>query len=244
MGFIDTLRGQGHAVESICRVLREQGCQVAARTYRTWRQANRRIAARLMSDAAVVDALLAARVSPEGRMTPEGLYGRRKTTALLRRRGLVVAHCTVDRLMRDLAMNGVRRGKGVRTTVPGQGRETGRGSAEPGLHRGRPEHPVDSGLQLLPNLGRVRLRRVRRGRLRSTHRGLACRDEQADRPGLGPVADRGGNAAGKATRSNPTSSSTTPMPAANTPRCGSPSTSTWKTSHPRSGPSAMRTTTP
>jgi putative transposase len=37
MGFIDTMRAQGHAVESVCRVLREQGCQVAARTYRAWR---------------------------------------------------------------------------------------------------------------------------------------------------------------------------------------------------------------
>jgi hypothetical protein len=36
MGFIDAQRSHGHAVESICRVLREQGCQVAARTYRSW----------------------------------------------------------------------------------------------------------------------------------------------------------------------------------------------------------------
>ena len=37
MGFIDTMRSEGHAIESICRVLREQGCQIAARTYRAWR---------------------------------------------------------------------------------------------------------------------------------------------------------------------------------------------------------------
>jgi hypothetical protein len=29
-----------------------------------------------------------------------------------------MAFCTVDRLMADLGMNGVWRGKGVRTTVP------------------------------------------------------------------------------------------------------------------------------
>jgi putative transposase len=34
MGFIDTMRAEGHAVESIRRVLREQACQIAARTYR------------------------------------------------------------------------------------------------------------------------------------------------------------------------------------------------------------------
>jgi hypothetical protein len=32
MGFIDTMRSEGHTVLSICRVLREQGCQIAART--------------------------------------------------------------------------------------------------------------------------------------------------------------------------------------------------------------------
>jgi len=33
-GFVDQMRAEGHAVESVCRVLSEQGCQVAARTYR------------------------------------------------------------------------------------------------------------------------------------------------------------------------------------------------------------------
>jgi putative transposase len=62
----------------------------------------------------VVDALLATNG------TPEGLYGRRKMTTHLRRNGLVVARCTVDRLMAQLGMNGVRRGKGIVTTVPGR----------------------------------------------------------------------------------------------------------------------------
>jgi len=47
MGFIDTMRSEGHAVESICRVLREQGCQIAARTYRAWR--GRHVAARTVT---------------------------------------------------------------------------------------------------------------------------------------------------------------------------------------------------
>jgi biotin operon repressor len=37
--FIDQMREKGFAVESVCAVLREQGCQVAARTYRAWRSA-------------------------------------------------------------------------------------------------------------------------------------------------------------------------------------------------------------
>ncbi len=110
MAFIDDMRSVGHAVESTCRVLTEHGCPVAARTYRAWRQ--RRVPApRTVSDAYIVDALLAV----QG--TPEELYGRRKMTAYLRRNGHDVAHCTVDRLMRDLGMSGVRRGKPVRTTV-------------------------------------------------------------------------------------------------------------------------------
>jgi putative transposase len=119
MGFIDQQRARGFAVESICHVLQGQGVQVAARTYRAW---NRRpVAARTLADAAVIDALRDARTTPDGRPTPESLYGRRKMTALLRRRGLPVAHCTVDRLMREHGMCGVRRGKTPRTTTSSTG---------------------------------------------------------------------------------------------------------------------------
>jgi transposase InsO family protein len=62
----------------------------------------------------VVDALRAT----TGR--PESLYGRRKMTAYLRRQGLPVAHCTVDRLMRQEGMNGVVRAGRHRTTIPGK----------------------------------------------------------------------------------------------------------------------------
>jgi transposase InsO family protein len=113
MGFIDAMRAKGYAVESTCRVLREQGVQVAARTYRAWR-ARRAPSARTVSDAVVVDALRATRG------TPESLYGRRKMTHHLRRSGLPVAFCTTDRLMRQEQMSGARRGKTVRTTIPGR----------------------------------------------------------------------------------------------------------------------------
>lgn len=112
MAFIDDMRAAGHAVESTCRVLTEHGCKVAARTYRSWKQSTRPIATRTLTDAALTDALLATQGNPEG------LYGRRKMTHWLRRQGHEVAFCTVDRLMRDLGMNGVRRGKQLRTTIP------------------------------------------------------------------------------------------------------------------------------
>jgi hypothetical protein len=34
VAFVDEQRAQGRAVESVCRVLREQGVAIAARTYR------------------------------------------------------------------------------------------------------------------------------------------------------------------------------------------------------------------
>src|ERR1017187_2640389 len=88
MGFIDTMRADGHAVESICRVLREQDCQIAARTYRAWKRSGRVVAARTMTDAWVVDAVrdIAWTTDAQSRrkLAPEGLYGRRQMTAYLR----------------------------------------------------------------------------------------------------------------------------------------------------------------
>lgn len=50
-----------------------------------------------------------------------GLYGARKVWGQLRREGIVVARCTVERLMRELGIAGVTAGrKRPRTTVPGQ----------------------------------------------------------------------------------------------------------------------------
>jgi putative transposase len=123
MGFIDTMRAEGHAVESICRVLREQGCQIAARTYRAWKHAGRTVAARTVSDAHVVDAVrdIAWTTDAHGRrkLAPEGLYGRRKMTAYLRRTVMPEASAgSVDRAMRTLGLSGVRRDKGTRTTIP------------------------------------------------------------------------------------------------------------------------------
>jgi len=123
VAFIDEQRAQGHAVESICRVLREQGLQVAARTYRLWKQASRGVATRTLTDALVMDAVRdLAWVSDEHtgvrKLTPEGLYGRRKMTALVRRRRLPEASAgSVDRAMRALGLSGVRRDKGIRTTI-------------------------------------------------------------------------------------------------------------------------------
>jgi putative transposase len=116
------MRTEGHAVESICRVLGEQDCQVAARTYRAWSQPARPVADRTISDAVIEDRVreLAWTVDAAGvrRMTPEGLYGRRKMTALVHRTMPTATPGSVDRVMRSLGLQGIRRSNGIRTTIP------------------------------------------------------------------------------------------------------------------------------
>ncbi|MBN6050695.1 IS3 family transposase, partial [Nonomuraea sp. RK-328] len=50
-----------------------------------------------------------------------GLYGVRKVWRQLDREGIVVARCTVARLMGELGLEGARRGKKMRTTVRDHG---------------------------------------------------------------------------------------------------------------------------
>ncbi|MET4062126.1 putative transposase [Arthrobacter sp. UYP6] len=120
------MRAEGYAVESICAVLREQGVQVAARTYRAWKK--RLPAPRTIEDARITDALRSLKVPDvKGRPRPEIIYGRRKMTQWLRRNGFPEASKhTVDRIMREEGMNGLIRGRKTRTTIPGKdGRRAG-----------------------------------------------------------------------------------------------------------------------
>ena len=112
------MRADGHGVEPICGVLREQGLAVAPRSYRAWKALL--ACARFRSDAAVLDKLRHVRTGgPKGRPLPEVLYGRRKMTAWLARNGFPdISKHTVDRLMRDEGMNGLIRGRHTRTTIP------------------------------------------------------------------------------------------------------------------------------
>ncbi|MTD17479.1 IS3 family transposase [Nakamurella sp. YIM 132087] len=116
------MRGEGRAVELVCAVLTEQGCRIAARTYRALKAGSRGLSARTVTDAAVLDAVrsVAFTLDRHGRRkrTPEGLYGRRRMTAYLRRQGHMVTPGSVDRAMTALGLEGVRRGKKVFTTVP------------------------------------------------------------------------------------------------------------------------------
>ena len=47
-----------------------------------------------------------------------GVHGARKVWLQLNREGIAVARCTVERLMREMGLEGARRGRRRRTTIP------------------------------------------------------------------------------------------------------------------------------
>ncbi len=101
--YIDARRGR-FGVEPIWGVL-----QFAPSTY--WSAKRRPASARSKRDDALKVEI--ARVHAEN----FGVYGAPKVWAQLNREGHRVARCTVERLMRDLGLCGVVRGKPRRTTV-------------------------------------------------------------------------------------------------------------------------------
>ena len=108
IAFIDDHRG-AHGVEPICRVL-----PIAPSTYHA-HVARRADPARFSKRARRDDALKPniQRVFEENFR----VYGVRKVWRQLTREGHDVARCTVARLMRNLGLQGVIRGKPVRTTI-------------------------------------------------------------------------------------------------------------------------------
>jgi putative transposase len=102
----------------ICRALSGQGLAIAPRTY--WARRQRPPSRRALRDAAVTT-MLAGMFEPgrDGRRAPESLYGAVKAWGHLRRRGVSVARCTVERIMRAHGWRGnTRQAAKVRTTVP------------------------------------------------------------------------------------------------------------------------------
>ena len=108
IAFIDDHR-DAYGVEPICRVL-----PIAPSTYHervAQRQDPTRLSARARQDAALRPEI--ARVFAEN----FAVYGVRKVWRQMIREGVPVARCTVARLMREMGLAGVIRGKPVRTTI-------------------------------------------------------------------------------------------------------------------------------
>ncbi len=97
-------------VESICTVL-----PIAPSTYYAYKALQRHPDRR--SDRARVDAWLKGEIE---RVWEDNhrVYGVRKVWRQLKREGIVVARCTVARLMRELGLQGVVRGRRIKTTLP------------------------------------------------------------------------------------------------------------------------------
>jgi putative transposase len=104
IAYIDQNRHR-YGVEPICRVL-----PIAPSTYHAAKR-------KLPSARALRDEKLKAEIA---RVHAEhfGVYGARKVWRQLHREGITVARCTVERLMGELGLQGVRRGKPRRTTTP------------------------------------------------------------------------------------------------------------------------------
>ena len=108
IAFIDAHR-EVYGVEPICNVL-----PIAPSTYHAHvarRSDPARAPARVRRDAVLRDEI--ERVWSEN----FGVYGVRKVWRQLRREGVEVARCTVARLMREMGLQGVVRGKAAKTTV-------------------------------------------------------------------------------------------------------------------------------
>jgi transposase InsO family protein len=111
VGFIDAHRAV-YGVEPICRVL-----PIAPSTYYTAKA--READPTCQPPRAQRDATLCAEIRRVWQAN-FGVYGARKVWRQLGREGISVARCTVERLMRALGLQGVRRGRKVKTTVPAE----------------------------------------------------------------------------------------------------------------------------
>jgi len=107
--FVDEHRDR-FGVEPICKVL-----QFAPSAYR--RHAARQRDPALISRRAQRDSELKRHVRRVWDNNMQ-VYGADKVWKQMNREGIRVARCTVERLMRSMGLQGARRGKGVRTTVP------------------------------------------------------------------------------------------------------------------------------
>jgi putative transposase len=114
VSFIDEYK-HVFGVEPICRVLSGHGMKIAPSTYYAAK-------ARPASARAVRDEQLKTEIAAVWKANFE-VYGAYKVWREMNRQGIKVARCTVERLMRELGLQGARRGRKVRTTHADPGHE-------------------------------------------------------------------------------------------------------------------------
>lgn len=104
-----TVDGLRWGVEPICRVLTDHGTPIAPSTYYEHAARSERLARGELTSAQERDAMLRNEIQRvwKGNYC---VYGARKVWLQLNREGIEVARCTVERLMRDLGLEGAYRG--------------------------------------------------------------------------------------------------------------------------------------
>lgn len=121
VSFVDAHRG-AFGVAAICRILTEYGVRISPETYFAARR--RSPSARTVRDERVLIEIRRVYAASRGR------YGARRVYQRLRQEGGVdgaaVARCTVERLMRAAALQGVRPGRVAGSRRPHAGAESGR----------------------------------------------------------------------------------------------------------------------
>ncbi|MEU3735100.1 IS3 family transposase [Streptomyces sp. NPDC033538] len=113
VAFINEHRDRFGGVEPICRVLTEHDCKIAPSTYYAHHKRLQAPSARSVRDAELKEKIEQIHTSNYR------VYGARKIWRELNRQSHPVARCTVERLMRELGIQGAVRGKRVITTVLG-----------------------------------------------------------------------------------------------------------------------------
>ncbi|WP_411572765.1 IS3 family transposase [Streptomyces pluripotens] len=113
VAFIDEHRDRFGGVEPICRTLTAHDCQIAPSTYYAHKKRLETPSARSVRDEELKERI------HEVYTSNYRVYGARKIWRELNRQGHAVARCTVERLMRELGIQGAVRGKRVITTIPG-----------------------------------------------------------------------------------------------------------------------------
>ena len=120
VSFIDEQR-EAHGVEPICRQL-----PIAPSVY--YEQKAREVDPSKLPERSVRDEELREKIEQVWKEN-FGVYGARKVWRQLIREKVDVARCTVERLMGEMGLQGVVRGRKVKTTVPDDLAERPRGGA-------------------------------------------------------------------------------------------------------------------
>ncbi|WP_250405602.1 IS3 family transposase, partial [Streptomyces cellostaticus] len=110
---MDEHRDRFGGVEPICRTLTAHDCKIAPSTYYAHKKRLEAPSARRARDTELKDKIQKVYTSNYR------VYGARKIWRELNRQGHEVARCTVERLMRELGIQGAVRGRRVITTIPG-----------------------------------------------------------------------------------------------------------------------------